>query len=330
MQKISNMVKKELLAKAGVVGVGWGYKFVKGKKTKDVGIVVYVVEKKPKAQIKKRDLVPDFYGGVRTDVVESGEIKSYQDPTGRFRPAPGGVSVGHYSITAGTLGCWVEKEGLRYMLSNNHVLAASNEAQLGDMIYQPGPYDGGTAENDIIAGLSQFVPIEFGSGLPDCDISSLIEQILNWLADWLGSRYRATICRVDFTEESANLVDAAIALPLNVTDIKSEILQIGKLAGFKRAELGDQVQKFGRTTGYTTGVVQTVEASVQVQYGAGKIAIMEDQVISDIGSDGGDSGSAIVDMSNVLRGLLFAGGSGITVFNQIDNVFSLLGLNGVA
>ena len=61
----------------------------------------------------------------------------------RIRPAPGGVSWGHFRITAGTLGCLVRgnrpPRDRRLMgLTNNHVGANSNNASLGDCIAQPG------------------------------------------------------------------------------------------------------------------------------------------------------------------------------------------------
>jgi len=41
-------------------------------------------------------------------------------------------------------------------------------------------------------------------------------------------------------------------------------------------------------------------------------------------SQGGDSGSAVLDTSSNLVGLLFAGSDTSTIFNRIENVFSAL------
>jgi len=73
----------------------------------------------------------------------------------RWRPAPGGVSLGHPLITAGTLGV-LTRDGK--ILSNNHVIAASNQGMPGDPIWQPGKYDGGT-EADKIAILEDYVDL---------------------------------------------------------------------------------------------------------------------------------------------------------------------------
>ncbi len=58
-----------------------------------------------------------------------------------------------------------------FILSNNHVLANSNTAAIGDPILQPGSHDGGTLTNDHIADLADFIPISI-AGLPsECNIA---------------------------------------------------------------------------------------------------------------------------------------------------------------
>src|SRR5262245_55388908 len=105
--------------------------------------------------------LPQQLDGVPVTVRVTGRIMIYSDPTQRQRPAPAGYSVGHPQVTAGTIGARVRDAlGRVYILSNNHVLANSNNAQLGDPAYQPGVFDGGTAA-DQIATLSDFQTITF-------------------------------------------------------------------------------------------------------------------------------------------------------------------------
>ena len=61
------------------------------------------------------------------------------------RPLRIGASIGHFKITAGTLGAFVRSrdDGSVLILSNNHVLANENKAKKGDHILQPGDFDGG-------------------------------------------------------------------------------------------------------------------------------------------------------------------------------------------
>ena len=131
--------RSQLLKRANVVATGIGYKQTGDVKTDTLCIVCSVKEKVPASQLSGQDLVPAALDGTPTDVLQTGVIRALQAPTDRFRPAPGGVSIGHVAITAGTLGCWVTKNGQKVILSNNHVLANSNDAEIGDAILQPRP-----------------------------------------------------------------------------------------------------------------------------------------------------------------------------------------------
>jgi len=319
-----NVYRSRLLGRANVVAAGVGYKITGGQKTSTLSIVCSVTSKVAAAKLTERDLIPPRLEGAPTDVIETGVIRALQAPTERFRPAPGGVSIGHRDITAGTLGCWVKKDGRFVILSNNHVLANSNAAQIGDPILQPGPYDGGRYPEDQIAELEQFIPINL-IGIPsDCPIATGTAGFLNAIARLFGSSVE--LQAID-RRQTENLVDAAIAAPLNTEDVKNEILQIGTVDGTAEGELGMAVKKSGRTTGLTTGEIQQIDVTVNVQYGEGRIAQFTDQLMAGPMSQGGDSGSAVLDENNRLVGLLFAGSDATTIMNRIQNVFALLGVS---
>jgi hypothetical protein len=237
--------------------------------------------------------------------------------------------VGHYLITAGTLGCWVRKNNKFYILSNNHVLANSNDATIGDAILQPGPYDGGNNPADKIATLSEFVPIQFegGGGGSSCPIANGVASVLNGIAAAIGSDTRLeAVQAAPRRQQAANLVDAAIAEPLDQNDVRNEILNIGAVSETAEATLGMSIKKMGRTTGFTTGSVIQVDVTSSVSYGAGKTAVFEDQLMAGAMSQGGDSGSAVVSADNKLVGLLFAGSTSTTIINRIQNVFTALNI----
>lgn len=290
-----------LLSYPNVIGYGKGYKRIRGKLIKEPALIVLVSEKLPGIMLGPTDTIPEVFIEQVTDVLPVGTVRALR--TGRHRPAPGGVSIGHHAITAGTLGVVVKDlDGTRLILSNNHVLANSNDASPGNAIYQPGPVDGGTA-NDTIATLERFIPIDFGGGgcLP---LSSFFPP-----------------------KQQTNLVDAALARPLTDVDVSDTILEIGLVSGILPATLGQAVRKSGRTTALTHSSIQVVDATVQVQYGAGKIAMFEDQLIAGPMSQGGDSGSLVVDEEeDAAVGLLFAGSNQVTIFNKISNVTQLLGI----
>ncbi len=331
LQDIRSMLPAEktaLLSKANVVAVGIGYKIVKGERTEDLCVVCSVESKRPKAELAADDLIPESIQGVATDVLETGVINALQDPTGRFRPAPGGVSVGHRFITAGTLGCWVKKNDEFHILSNNHVLANSNDANIGDSILQPGSHDSGVHPRDQIAELTEFIPIDFdgGDNLVDAAIAKAVE------VENGGSfcPFAATVA--SFLNRGASTMGSKTRMkPVKISDIDdivlNEILNIGVVNEFQEGVLGMDVQKMGRTSGLTQDTISQVDVSVRVNYGNGRSAYFVDQLMTGDMSDGGDSGSLVVSMDNKAVGLLFAGSEISTVINRIQHVFSALSIS---
>lgn len=304
---------------ANVVGMGVGVKWKKGQPTGEPALVVLVTQKLEKDQVSAADLVPTKLAGMQTDVLAIGYPFAgggepmdvgIQTLAKRIRPAEGGYSVGHFKITAGTIATCVydilpggtvspPAHGIGippryYILSNNHVLANSNNAVIGDPILQPGPYDGGMDPQDRIARLSRFIPITFEPPVP-----------------------RA---------QHNNLVDAAVAEG-EFHDLDREIYWIGYVRGWRRkakVTVGTIVQKTGRTTNYSIGRITAVNATVDVNFGGGKVARFKDQIVTTNISAGGDSGSLVTTLDEVAVGLLFAGSSVATIINQIENVRSLL------
>ncbi|HIP96961.1 MAG TPA: hypothetical protein EYH32_07085 [Anaerolineae bacterium] len=316
-------VKKEyvdrLLSRRNVVGVGVGFKQRGGQFTNEPCVVVSVTRKLPKAQLTAEDLVPQKLGEVKTDVVETGVVRALQNHQDKWRPAPGGVSVGHVAVTAGTIGCLVHRGDDIFILSNNHVLANSNKGQIGDAIIQPGRYDGGTTA-DQIATLFEFVPIDFGQQPAECPWAKSSEALLNALAQAAGSNHR--VMAVQQTA-GVNEVDAALGKPLSPDLVTKEILEIGVPKGVKEAELGMAVQKSGRTTGLTHDHIIQIDVTVQVDYG-GQIATFSGQLAAGPMSKGGDSGSAVLTEDGYVVGLLFAGSDNTTFMNPIQAVLSAL------
>lgn len=316
--------RESLFSCSNVIATGIGYKTREGQRTESLSLVCSVTRKLPLSQLAARDRIPAFLDDVPTDVRETGTIRAFQRRTERHRPAPGGVSIGHRDITAGTLGCLVRKDNQLFVLSNNHVLADSNNASRGDPILQPGPIDGGTFPTDHIADLAEYVPIEFQDEPSDSTFARGVIALLNAGCRVIGSRTRYRIIRTPLQD---NLVDAAIAEPLDLGAVSPEILEIGAIEELGRGELGTAIKKSGRTTGLTTGEIEQVDVTVDVQYGGGRSARFTDQLLAGAVSRGGDSGAAVLDDNNQLLGLLFAGSDNSTIINRIEHVFAALDLN---
>jgi hypothetical protein len=256
--------------------------------------------------------VPAEVDGIPVLPEVTGMFVARSDPTTRERPAPVGYSIGHFAITAGTIGARVrDAAGNVYVLSNNHVLANSNDAQIGDPAYQPGPFDGGTP-GDQVATLSGFEPIDFSGGNNTMDAAIALTSTSD--------------------VASATPLDDAYGAP------SAEIFGDADGDGFiddKTALLGLEVQKYGRTTGLTTGTITGINATLTICYEVLyvfciKPATFVDQIIIDDAgfSDGGDSGSLLVttDGTNRPVALLFAGSQTQTVANRIDLVLDHFGV----
>lgn len=325
VKRAKELHKWNILDKPNVVGVGYGYKETGGRRTSELCVVALVRVKLPKGSLAPGALVPPTVNSVATDVVQVGELRALQNRTDRWRPAPGGVSVGHFEITAGTFGSVVRDKtsGERLILSNNHVLARSNQAALGDPILQPGSIDGGNPDSDTLATLVRFAPIEFNVEPPSCGLAQWAAEAANFFARLMGSQHRLIAIRQD--PSAVNQVDAAVGRPVADADVLDEILDIGEVSGTAEPELGMSVRKSGRTTAFTTGQITVLEATVDVDYGEGRSARFEGQIVTGPMSQGGDSGSLLVAGESLQAvGLLFAGSNLTTIHNPIAAVLSAL------
>ncbi|HLM04214.1 MAG TPA: hypothetical protein VK402_03370 [Blastococcus sp.] len=252
-------------------------------------------------------LLPDLgaAASAELEVRVIGRVRALSSPAPdglrrRVRPLRPGLSVAHPAVTAGTLGGFVRTVSGLAILSNNHVLAASDAALLGDPALQPGPADGGVAE-DRVATLAAFE--RFTAGAP-------------------------------------NLVDAAVATLDPGIDADPGDLPGGPLTGPVPGALDidpdEPVEKVGRTTGHTRGRITAVEVdAVAVQYDE-VVHRFDDQIeiegLTGAFSAGGDSGSVIWrSRDRAPTALLFAGsatggsaGGGVTFANPLATVLRVL------
>src|SRR5947199_171875 len=257
--------------------------------------------------------LPVALDGVPVSQRVTGRLMAFSDPTQRQRPAPSGFSVGHPAITAGTIGARVRDAlGRVYILSNNHVQATSNGATIGDAEYQPGPFDGGTAA-DQIATLTDFQAINFAGGNNTIDAAIALSST-------------SLLDNATPSDDGYGMPNATIYGDANGDGLFDD----------RNALLGLNVQKYGRTTRLTHGQITGVNATVTVCYAASgltctKSARYVDQFIIEPGtfSGGGDSGSLIVTDDGNLNpvALLFAGSSTVTIANRIDLVLNRFGVS---
>jgi hypothetical protein len=255
--------------------------------------------------------LPSSVDGVPVSVVVTGEIRAEPvvatapaaalavNRRARFtRPVPIGVSTGNQGeCSAGTIGARVKSGTTTYALSNNHVYARENRAAIGSNVLQPGRYDLSCASGSsaLLGKLSKFVSITFSTTA--------------------NNRVDAAIAAAGTTNLGRSTPSDGYGIPRSATIA---------------AALNQTVRKYGRTTGFTTGNVVGLNATVNVGYSRGTARFVGQIVIRGRGkfSDSGDSGSLIVDPNRRPVGLLFAGSSnGYTFANPIGQVLSALGVS---
>lgn len=303
--QIHQQHEEQIMALPNVVGFGIG---------DEDGTPIFhvlVVRKQGLSTLAVGDRIPPTIGVYNVRVLEVGQVLANGvSLTKRVRPMRPGFSIGHVDITAGTIGtfCYDLLPGATidppangrgtpskyYLLSNNHVLANSNKARLGDPIVQPGPFDGGRYPNDVVGYLRRYIPIEFAPSKP--------------------------------LSQHNNVVDAAIA-EVDLSDLNRRPLwMVAPLSWARKSRLAvnDLVMKNGRTSGFSTGNVLSLSVTIDVGYGNGQTARFKDQFLVTNISAGGDSGSIVTDKASSVVGLVFAGSTEVTVCNHFENVRGLL------
>lgn len=314
IKKIKRDADEKLLSIPGVHSLAIGRKIKDGKQTDEIAIRVYVKKKKEKREISDNQVIPENINGVSTDVIEQisheGTAQSGHDTT-QYPELRVGVNLGCHIGTryeAGTLTAIVFDKNNQFMaLSARHVLSASRHWIKGDPIFH-------IAESQNI----------------------------------VASLYDAELYEVDSTRYP---IDAAVATINDPTKIKCQIVDLGwSISGtMHEDELHNKfaeekkihVQKRGITTGITSGTIEEINAGprtmnyptlgdnppTKVTFPTNSLI----QIASDSGgnfSEGGDSGSLIVDDSKMAVGSLIGGidGTNKSVANHIDPICKRFGV----
>ena len=209
----------------------------------------------------------------------------------------------------GTLGSLLTRNGSFYILSNNHVLARSDQALPGEPISQPGIIETNcsTIGTNTVANLTSFVNLQTAP----IKVDAAIAQIVPGAVDLTG-----------------NILLLGGTAAGSTPDAGPPHQGRGILAS-----VGKQVAKSGRTTGLTCSTVVATDLSTVVSYqtlcnGGTTFSVTYRNQISVFGggfSAGGDSGSLIVDQLTADPVALLYGGSDTdTVGNPVGDVLSAL------
>ena len=209
----------------------------------------------------------------------------------------------------GTLGALLLRNGVFYILSNNHVLARSDSASIGDPIIQPGLIDANCSATGTttVGNLTQYVNLEAAGTNVDAAIAQIVTGTVDTTGNILSLGATATGSTPDPGPPHAG---SGIA-----------------------ANIGENVAKSGRSSSLTCSTVDAIEIQASVSYQKGcdtgaTFSVTYTGQVSVAGgsfSAAGDSGSLIVDENTADPVALLYGGSDTdTVANPVADVLNAL------
>ena len=222
-------------------------------------------------------------------------VNPYQSRNQHFGVSGGNANdIGHAFCCGGTLGSLLTDGATQYILSNNHILARSDQAAPGEDISQPGLIDNGCRPATIVADYTAAPPL--GS-----NVDAAIAQLIPGQMDSTG-----------FIEGIGTISSTVAAPAVGLAVIKS-----GRTTG--------------TTTGSIATINASVKVQYQVGCFEGKkffVNYTNQMLINRTNfSAGGDSGSLIVSNDTNFNpvALLYAGSSSATAANPIGEVLTKVG-----
>jgi hypothetical protein len=139
---------------------------------------------------------------------------------------------------------------------------------LANRVLQPGPFDGGQMPADVVGRLAQRLPLTIGP-VPVAHLTALA------------------------------VLDAGI-------EIEAAVPNRGPLLGVRPPEVGMQVRKLGRSTGWTQGQITAVDQTVSLNLGNGQTVQVRGAARAELESSPGDDGALVVDEEGYVIGILVA------------------------
>ncbi len=239
-----------------------------------------------------------------------------------------GTTAGEFinDCCGGTLGALLrDEDGGQYILSNNHVLAESDQAKIGDTIVQPALIDRNCDQNAgrPVASLRYVVPL----ATTETNVDAALAEVDTGTVDPSGA-----ILEFGSPGAGPNGTIGAAAPAAGLGEpLTPELFAPGSSPLL--------VAKSGRTTGLTCSTIDAIDLSVEVDYYKDcaetqpyyrKTFANQLGISGDGFSDSGDSGALVVDAANAEPlGLYFAGGTddrgdGFSVATPIQEVLGEL------
>lgn len=130
---------------------------------------------------------------------------------------------------SGTLGSLIQRGGVLFILSNNHVMDKSSFGATGDPITQPGLVDNNCSAGRVVANLSEAAalkPASGTSGPAPSNVDAAIAQIVNGNVDPLGNIL--DLGAATSTSIAAAPPSSTLAVPANVLAANEGVAKSGR------------------------------------------------------------------------------------------------------
>lgn len=280
--RMTNKLDAKLLKYKGVIGVDVDLKQVKGQKTDNYSITVYVKRKIAKDELSAEDAIPSEIEGIVTDIIEcpnvwpssepaeqsAAEVKSKKPQTGVLS---GGLDISNqYNLGGyGTLGIVVLSNKVPTALSCAHVML-SPPPQPGQGVIEPSGPNGGT-----------------------------------YPADSIG-----TVSAASYNQFVYNIDAALVPIQGRFSNV-GHVQNIGNVTGWGTAAINQSVTKMGVTTGLTQGITVSTTLTWSYTTSLGPCTLFNQIKVENVGGTTfalpGDSGSVVVDSNHLMVGMVVAG-----------------------
>ena len=281
LQQAYQKAFKAYIGRNDVTGIDVGYKYVGGQRTDDIAVRIHVREKIPKTALEAAEVFPPEIDGVPVDIIQAiyKSTAAREDLSKRKTRQDiiqPGLSIGHPHVTAGTFGTVVYDN-----FSGRPCILSNWHILVGSSNASPG--------DDIIQPGSLD-----GGRLPRDRVGQLERSILDAEGD-----------------AAIGFLDLASGRSLDLAQLDTGFV----VQSARMAQIGDILEKSGRTTGVTRGKVDGL-GSYTIPYSVGERTIQGFKIVSVIDgnpnneeiSSGGDSGSIWYDpVTKEGVGLHFAG-----------------------
>lgn len=219
--KEAKKAAKEFKGKPGIKDVQFGYKYTNGVRQPELCLRINVDEKKPKKDLKKREIIPAKISSFYTDVIvhKVSPQNVNVSPSDIIRPVLGGLQIQSNLFgnneNWGTLGCIINLNGKVLGLTNYHVVFG-NLDEIRAALY--------------VGNLTMLQPQRTFYGEVIGSVGDIFNKELDYSTIPLTAQYNI--------HQTINMINGII-----------------NTNGYKIPEIGIRVFKIGASTGKTYGII---------------------------------------------------------------------------